>query len=126
MASQQTILEEYVNNRDAVLERYGKDIKQEIIRSINKNSSIRAEGWLGMFDNEMKQVQKELIALPEYQVHLDMAKQKTQNVAGRFMSILATSYEVKILHEVIAAPKVEIGVLMFDGFMFYGERPENY
>ena len=119
-------LEEYVNNRDAVLERYGKDIKQEIIRSINKNSSIRADGWLGMFDMEMKQVQKELIALPEYQVHLDMAKQKTQNVAGRFMSILATSYEVKILHEVIAAPKVEIGVLMFDGFMFYGERPENY
>jgi len=119
-------LAEYVNNRDAVLERYGKDIKQEIIRSINKNGSIRANGWLAMFDNEMKQVQKQLIALPEYQVHLDMAKQKTQNVAGRFMSILATSYEVKILHEVIAAPKVEIGVLMFDGFMFYGERPENY
>lgn len=119
-------LEEYVNHRDAVLERYGKDIKHQIIRSINKNGSIRAEGWLGMFDNEMKQVQKQLIALSEYKVHLDMAKQKAQNVAGRFMSILATSYEVKILHEVIAAPKVEIGVLMFDGFMFYGERPKNY
>jgi hypothetical protein len=119
-------LNEYVTNRDKIFEKYGKTIKQEVIRSMNKSTHIKAVGWLESFDKEMKRIQKEFVALPEYQVHLDMAKQKPGNVNGRFMAYLATSYEVKILHEVIAAPKVQIGVLMFDGFMFYGEPPENY
>ena len=119
-------LQEYVNQRDAVLES-GRATKMEVIRSINKKQRLKTDKpWLKAFDTEMKQIQKKLWVLPEYASFKTLAMENKSNPEGTFMSHLATSFEVKILHAVLETPRVEVGVLMFDGFMFYGEPPDDY
>ena len=119
-------LQEYVNQRDAVLES-GRATKMEVIRSINKKQRLKTDKpWLKAFDAEMKQIQKLLWKLPEYEAFRTLATLNKSNPEGTFMSHLATSFEVKILHCVLETPLVEVAVLMFDGFMFYGEPPDDY
>lgn len=119
-------LDAYVTNRDEMLEKYGKETKQGVIKSMNKGTSIKASGWLGSFDMDMKRIQKELYALNEYERERDIANQKPYNKVGRFISFITTAVEVEILHHILAEPKVKVGVLMFDGFMFEGEPPDDY
>jgi hypothetical protein len=42
------------------------------------------------------------------------------------MSSLCASFEVLILNEIISKVEVEIVVLMFDGFLFYGDDPKTF
>jgi hypothetical protein len=117
-------LNDYCQNRKSILER-GDATKIDILRSMNKKNKLKnVSNWLLSFDNEMKLIQQSLIALPEYSVQKEMATGK--NTEGSFMSHLATSFEVKILHAILQNIKVDIGVLMFDGFMFYGEKPNGF
>lgn len=119
-------LDDYCKNRKEILAR-GDATKIDIIRSINKKQKLKnVSNWLTSFDNEMKQIQKGFLALPEYEPQREMAKTNLKNMEGAFMSHIATSNEVVILHTLLQHIKVEVGVLMFDGFMFYGARPDGF
>jgi len=121
-------LEEYVLHRDDILSSK-KATKMEIIVSMNYKKSLKLDttrSWLKSFDNEMKQIQKALILIEDYKPCLELAQANNKtNVEGAFMSNLATSFEVKILHTILECPKVEVAVLMYDGFMFYGDAPQG-
>ena len=117
-------LSEYCENRKQLIADK-KCTKQDIIRSINKQQFIKCEGWMKSFDTEMKEIQKQLFDIPEYEQQNILSESKPKNRRGSFMSHLATSCEVKILHSVIHSFDLNIGVLMYDGFMFYGDKPEN-
>lgn len=118
-------LEEYCKNRKQIIQD-GKCSKIDIIRSINKKQLLKCSGWLKSFDIEMKEIQKSFFAMPEYEQQRILSESNPKNRQGSFMSHLATSYEAKILHSVIDSVGVEIGVLMFDGFMFYGDKPDGF
>jgi hypothetical protein len=118
-------LEEYVKNRKQLIAEK-KCTKTDIIRSINKRQNLKCDGWLKLFDMEMKQIQKYFYALPEYEQQKSLSESNPRNREGAFMSHLATSFEAKIMDSVRQSVKVEVAVDMFDGFMFYGERPDNF
>ena len=115
-------LTEYVRNRKAIIETGVS--KFDIIKSINKKTPMKCDGWLKLFDNEMKQIQKAFYAMPEFEKQRILAETKPRNKEGAFMSHLATTYEAIILHAVLPTD-LEVGVLMYDGFMFYGEKPAD-
>jgi hypothetical protein len=74
----------------------------------------------------MKTIQKAFISNPEFVKQKEQSISNRQNQEGSFMSSLCASFEVLILNEIISNVGVEIGVLMFDGFLFYGERPKDF
>jgi len=117
-------LKEYCENRKKIIAEK-KCSKMDIIKSINKQTLIKADNWLKSFDIEMKEIQKKLYEMEEYEPQRILSESKQKNKKGTFMSHLATSFEVKILHSVIHSIDLNIGVLMYDGFMFYDEKPEN-
>jgi hypothetical protein len=118
-------LEEYCKNRKQLIQD-GKCNKLDIIRSINKKQLLKTSGWLKSFDIEMKEIQKKFFEMPEYEQQRILSESNSKNRQGAFMSHLATTFEVQILHSVIHSVDVEVGVLMFDGFMFYGDKPNGF
>jgi hypothetical protein len=114
-------LEDYINNRKTLIEE-NKCSKMDILKSINKKQPLKVEdGWLKQFDLEMKHIQLQLMRIDEYHKCLELAKLKPRNVNGVFMSNLATSFEVKILHCITENVNLDYAVLMFDGFMVYDQ-----
>jgi len=125
-------LGEYVLNRNEILTKNGLT-KMDIIKSMFKKTYARnGNTWFKCFDAEMKTIQKAFISNPEFVKQKEQSLSNRQNQEGSFMSSVCTSVEVLILDKVIEGlrsrqcPLVEIGVLMFDGFMFYGERPKDF
>jgi len=118
-------LSEYVLNRSEILAKNGLT-KLDIIKSMFKKTYVRnGNTWFKCFDAEMKTIQKAFISNPEFVKQKEQSIRNQQNQEGSFMSSLCFSFEVLILNEIISKVKVEIGVLMFDGFLFYGERPKD-
>ena len=125
-------LSEYVLNRSELLAKNGLT-KMDIIKSMFKKTYVRnGNTWFKCFDAEMKTIQKTFISNPDFVKQKEQSLSNRQNQEGSFMSSVCTSVEVLILDKVIEGlrsrqcPLVEIGVLMFDGFMFYGERPKDF
>jgi hypothetical protein len=118
-------LEDYVKNRKTIIER-GDCTKLDIIKSINKKQPLRGDisGWLKSFDSEMKQIQQRFYKMPEYEKQKILAETNGKNKEGAFMSHLATSFEVMILHAVL--PNENVSALMFDGFMSYDKPDLNH
>ena len=136
-------LSEYVLNRSEILEKNGLT-KLDIIKSMFKKTYVRnSNAWFKSFDAEMKMIQKAFISNIEFVKQKEQSISNRQNQEGSFMSSLCASFEVLILNEIISkvsgsatpnpagfkgqqCPLVEIGVLMFDGFLFYGDRPTDF
>jgi len=118
-------LSEYVLNRSEILAKNGLT-KLDIIKSMFKKTYVRnGNTWFKCFDAEMKTIQKEFISNAEFVKQKEQSISNRQNQEGSFMSSLCASFEVLILNEIVSKVDVEIGVLMFDGFLFYGERPKD-
>ena len=119
-------LSEYVLNRSELLAKNGLT-KMDIIKSMFKKTYVRnGNTWFKCFDAEMKTIQKAFISNPDFVKQKEQSISNRQNHEGSFMSSLCASYEVMILDKILTKIEVEIGVLMFDGFMFYGERPNDF
>jgi hypothetical protein len=119
-------LTEYVLNRSELLAKNGLT-KLDIIKSMFKKTYVRnGNTWFKCFDAEMKTIQKAFISNPEFVKQKEQSISNRQNQEGSFMSSLCASFEVLILNEIISKVVVDIGVLMFDGFLFYGERPKDF
>jgi len=113
-------------NRSEILEKNGLT-KLDIIKSMFKKTYVRnSNAWFKSFDAEMKMIQKAFISNLEFVKQKEQSISNRQNQEGSFMSSLCASFEVLILNEIISKVKVEIGVLMFDGFLFYGDRPTDF
>jgi len=117
-------LEDYVKNGTALIER-NETSKKQIMTSMNYNKPIKGSHWMRSFDNEMKQIQQFFYKLPEFESQRLGSDAKPKNREGSFMSRLTTSYEVKILHFILSKLPFKVNALMFDGFMFEGDRPPH-
>jgi len=119
-------LSDYVLNRSEILKNNGL-VKLDIIKSMFKKSFMnRNNPWFKCFDAEMKTIQKAFISNPEFVKQKEQSVGNRYNQEGSFMFALCSSFEVLILNELIKKVNVKIGVLMFDGFLFYGERPKDF
>jgi hypothetical protein len=123
-------LKNYCEHRAECLDKH--TTKTLIMKSMNSKFKLKnVSNWMLMFDMEMKQIQQAFIVMPEYEQQKELAKQSNlaknkKNLEGAFMSNLVTTFEVQILHKCLEYAKVEVGVLMYDGFMFYGQKPDGF
>ena len=124
-------LEYYINNRDSCLEKFdSKEIgKNSYLVSVNSDKFTRrkdAPEHMKRFDREMKEIQKELIQLPDYRGLFDAISdyQKSRNYNGSAINRILCYYEniaLQYLVDFATARGIEIAVLMFDGLMVYGD-----
>jgi hypothetical protein len=126
-------LENYCLNRKKLIAERKVD-KILTISAINDYRPLKnVPPFMAALDNEIKSIQKQLSLLPDFKMQLDMATEsckskRSKNIIGTFMSNVLTTFEAKILHACIPFVQkmgIEIGVLMFDGFMIYGGERDN-
>jgi len=121
----------YVDNRDTILERLGKDYKTEFLKSVNndKINKKAKDDYFKAFDKECKSIQKQITSLECYK-HIVNSVPSTReyNWLGSAINRILCVYENKIIQEVISvlnSKQIEICALMFDGLMAYGNYYEN-
>jgi len=115
----------YIEDRDLYTSQI-LDGKSCFLSSINNDKINRKikNPFFNAFDKEMKSIQKTIYNLVEYNDYLNTDVDKAFNWLGSSLNRILCYYENKILQtaiSVITKNNIEIGVLMFDGLMVYGE-----
>jgi len=124
----------FCENRDEIFNSISNDkdyCKKLFLKSINSDKLERKEKntFFKVFDKECKFIQTELCKIEEYKdIVKSVPSHKLHNFNGSAINRILCSYENKILKEIInvlTRRGIEIGVLMFDGLMVYGNYYEN-
>lgn len=115
----------YIENRDIICNRFGKDGKTLFLCALNDeklNKKVK-DDFFRNFDKECKKIQITINSLPEYKHIVDTTPlDKIHNWNGSAFNRIMCVYENQILQEVITvlnSKQIEIGALMFDGLMIY-------
>jgi hypothetical protein len=123
-------LEYYIDNREECLNNFEtREIgKTAFLTSLNKDTVNRTKDMpkeFKKFDIEIKQIQKKLVIIPDYdELVSSVPKDKTYNKLGSAINHILCYYENVILQHaiyVINKKGIEIAALMFDGLMVYGD-----
>jgi len=100
-----------------------EEAKQKVLISTNSNNKIKTKSeWLMNYDKEIKSIQKQFLAMPEYGYIKEYAK-KELNFDGSFINHVLCVHEEIILNAMrtfCSINELEIHSLMFDGLMVYG------
>jgi hypothetical protein len=118
-------LEYYINNRDEVVRNIpdGKNVFLSSLNNDKLNNKIQNK-FFKDFDKEMKHIQKQIYELPCYNhIVKTVPTNKAYNWMGSGINRIMCVYENKILQSVLSVinhKSIEIGALMFDGTMPYG------
>jgi len=128
-------LEYYINNRDECLGQFSKKKigKNAFLVATNNDKLLKGDHpvCLKKYDKEMKRIQQELIALPDYK-HLaeTIPEYKlTHNYNGSYINRILCYYENIILQHalhIINTKGIEVAILMMDGLMIYGNYYEDF
>lgn len=118
----------YNTNRDKILQSFpsreqGKEVFLHSINTIKFNKK-ETNKTFKKFDAEMKELQTAIVQIKEYEQIVNTADSEKENCNGSALNRILCFYENKILQVVIKYLKeknIEIGVLMFDGLMVYGD-----
>jgi hypothetical protein len=121
-------LEKYVNERDELIKN-GNTSKEQVLCMLNKKNKLKnyVSPFNEAFDVEIKQIQKTLMSNEMYKRQLEDTSH-SKNAVGTFMYNIGATYETIILQHLIQFFKdknIQIGVLMFDGLMVYGDISEG-
>lgn len=128
-------LEYYINNRDKCLSQFaskeiGKNAYLVATNSDKYSKRPDAPEQFKRYDREMKDIQKKLVALPDYKDIVECIPEYklTKNFNGSVINRILCKYENDVLQEaihVINKRGLEIAILMFDGLMIYGDHYDN-
>jgi len=128
------ILEEYVNNRDEILEDLKndgiEDPKTLLLKVINSEKAPRTKNtFIKDLIKEIKNIRGELLLNDEYNDLLKEAiKHKPNNISGSFINRLLCYYENEVLQIMVNHINhrgLEIACLSFDGLLIYGDADEK-
>ncbi len=118
----------YIENRNQICERFGDDGKTIFLKALNDdklNKKIKDE-FFKAFDKECKAIQIAITRLPQYKHIVETTPlDKAYNWNGSAFNRIMCVYENKILQEkitVLNSRQLELGALMFDGCMPYGDH----
>lgn len=123
-------LEYYINHREeCIMKLESREVgKIMYLTALNKDTVNRNNGLPSEFkkyDIEIKQIQKQLVKIKDYTELIDsVPENKTYNKLGSAVNRIICYYENIILQHaihVINKKGIEIAILMFDGFMVYGD-----
>lgn len=123
-------LEYYITHREECLMKFESREFGKIVylTSLNKdtiNRSIDLPLEFKKYDTEIKQIQKKLVQINDYQdLVLSVPKDKPYNKLGSAVNRIMCFYENIILQHainIIVKKGIEIAILMFDGLMMYGD-----
>jgi hypothetical protein len=121
----------YIENRDTILNRLGKEYKTEFLKAVNSdktNKKIKDELFKN-FDKECKLIQKHITELQCYKHIVNtVPSSREYNWLGSAINRILCVYENKIIQEVISvinSKQMEVCSLMFDGLMIYGNHYED-
>lgn len=123
-------LEYYINNRDECITKFESREFGKIVylKSLNKDTLNRTQGLppeFKKYDAELKQIQKKLFMLETYkELFENIPETKQYNRLGSAINRILCYYENIILHHaihIVNSRNIEIAILMFDGFMLYGD-----
>lgn len=125
----------YNENRDRCLEEFpnrnmGKKTYLVATNTDKRSRDTKLPQNFRNYDKEMKTIQKALVELPDYQQLYDTIPEYKQshNYNGCAINRVLCYYENIILGHAIHYVNtlgIEIGVLMFDGMMIYGDHYAN-
>lgn len=128
-------LDHFIRNRDRCLAEFdsrtiGKKIYLSAVNSDKYSKSKNLPRNFKLFDDEMGWIQKQIIAIPEYQkiVQTVPDSRELNNFNGSAINRIMCYYENIILQHaihVINGRGLEIAILMFDGLMLYGDHYDN-
>jgi hypothetical protein len=125
------MLNYYIENRDVICARLGKDGKTMFLCALNDdkiNKKVK-DKFFNDFDKECKMIQSKINSIPEYKHIVDTTPlDKSYNWNGSAFNRIMCVYENKILQEVITvlnSKDLKIGALMFDGIMIYPLKNED-
>lgn len=124
-------LEKYCANRDDLLAAAGHGAKQLYLKTIYSDSVNRTikDTFFNGFDKEMKDLQKQIVALPEYKhIVASVPFCKATNRNGSALSRILGRDENVVLQRmvgVLTVAGIEIMSLMFDGCLVYGDFYDN-
>ena len=123
-------LEYYINNREECLMKFeSREIgKIAYLTALNKDTLNREKSLpteFKKYDVEIKQIQKQLVNITEYtEIVSSVPENKPYNKLGSAVNRIMCYYENIILQHaihVINEKGMDIAILMFDGFMIYGD-----
>ena len=122
-------IHDYVKNRSKWLGEYGLT-KLDVLIAMNSNKSVKTDNKaLFCLDREFKKVQKLFYRDIENKIKLPKTiiarkNQLKQNKEGKFLNVILTYHENKILQKVMKSDEVknEIETPMFDGFTLNKEK----
>jgi len=128
-------LEYYINNRDECLGQFSKKKigKNAFLVATNNDKLLKGDHpvCLKKYDKEMKRIQQELIALPDYKNLAETIPEYklTHNYNGSYINRILCYYENIILQHalhIINTKGIEVAILMMDGLMIYGNYYEDF
>jgi sporulation protein YlmC with PRC-barrel domain len=121
----------YIDNRSEICQRFGDYGKTLFLCALNdeKLNKKNNDSLFKAFDLECKKIQKAINSKEEYKHIVETVPfDKAHNWNGSAFNRIMCTFENKILQEVITvinSKQIEIGVLMFDGLMVYGNHYDN-
>lgn len=134
-------LEYYINNRDECFAKFQSEkgvpkaaAKRMYLVATNNDkfmrNSLMKTDHFKKYEKEMKEIQKQLIAIPEYRELFETIPEYKQqkNYNGAAINRILCYYENQILQHaihVVNGRGIEIAILMFDGLMVYGDYYED-
>jgi energy-coupling factor transporter ATP-binding protein EcfA2 len=116
----------YVNERDAVLDRYGKQFKTIILEHLNKDTGNVPASYPDEIKSLIRSFKplKELINHPDFNhIHRISDDEASWNIKGSKFNRILCFYEAKILRivaSVLHSKNIPIFAYMFDGLLAYG------
>lgn len=120
----------YNQNRDEIVSNFvnGKQLFLKAVNNDKLNKKVTHTTFVA-FDKEMKSIQQQLCALPDYDyITKTVPTSKLYNWTGSAINRILCVYENEILQLMIHKVNKmghEIFALMFDGFMIYGNQYSN-
>ena len=120
------VLTYYIQNYNDIISGFGDGGKMLFLCAINNgdyNNRIK-DKFFKSFDKECKDIHKQILQLEQFKEITDRTFSiKTHNWMGSAINRILCLYENQITQEavkVVIEKNIEIGAIMFDGFMVYG------
>lgn len=129
-------LRTYILERDQILMNFSKtcnitkeQAKTYFLKATNdcKTSKI-AMPFFNAYDAELKNIQKKIMKLSEFEFIMPHADEKDRNKQGSFINCVMCYYESQIIMDVkefLEKESFEVAALMHDGIMIYGDEYQN-
>jgi hypothetical protein len=140
-------LSEYIHNREEKLNElvdyYGitrSEAKVQFLKCINKTEktnkinkkNIKKNSFFQMFDLQTTNIINSLVEIyKDNDRYKEFYEQKDYNTNGKFFNLILQDIENNTLQQALKYlknthyPNLEVGVLMFDGFMYYNNKDIN-